>query len=337
MIHILAVVLGLIGNDGSFCIGGHVISRTVMQDQSDLVVEYRIQVKQTGRDISGPWPYRMESDGWLYNTEVPGHGSPVRSRPKTDSLNSMAYDIMSAGDEMKLCRERMSVQIWNDSLTRPPLRVKMTAEAIEPIAVPVMSPGEIMGVRLWFAHEHFLYGPYNPLLGTRNVTLRSGPIALVDTVVYATARPVEAVERWNEPLDERKDNRHFITPPDSLILEAHIPGNQYYRFPERAVRYGTRYRLTYWYLIAPGTEGEFRVRISQYRDSQASWQVLHEGSIEDVHAIVGRWVKVERIITTQPEATSLAADFRISGGEEVGEVWVDCVDLQPVVSLKSTP
>ncbi len=52
--------------------------------------------------------------------------------------------------------------------------------------------------------------------------------------------------------------------PDSLLLEAGVPGNQYFRFPERKVRYSSRMRLRFWYMIAPGTEGEFKARIAQY-------------------------------------------------------------------------
>ena len=37
--------------------------------------------------------------------------------------------------------------------------------------------------------------------------------------------------------------------------------------PSSPVRYGTRMRLRFWYLIAPGTEGECRARIAQYKDS----------------------------------------------------------------------
>jgi hypothetical protein len=44
---------------------------------------------------------------------------------------------------------------------------------------------------------------------------------------------------------------------------------------------------------------------------------------------VGRWVHVERIFRTEPEATTLALDFRIVGAD-VGELWIDDVLLEPV-------
>ena len=120
-------------------------------------------------------------------------------------------------------------------------------------------------------------------------------------------------------------------------LEAHIPGNQYYRFPERPVRYGTKMRLRFWYLIAAGTEGECRARVAQYKDTPTAWKVLNEGAHEEVLTTVGRWVKIERVFRTECEATTLALDFRISGGAEVGEMWIDDVSLEPVGAASSEP
>ena len=119
--------------------------------------------------------------------------------------------------------------------------------------------------------------------------------------------------------------------PDSLHLEAHIPGNQRYRFPEKPVRYGSKQRLSFWYLTAPGGDpsGEFRLRLAQYRDSPSGWQVLHEGGLELTQAVIGKWTKVDRIVKIQPEATSCALDFLIYGAD-VGEVWIDDVKLEPV-------
>ena len=139
------------------------------------------------------------------------------------------------------------------------------------------------------------------------------------------------------PPEDRRDTRHYVSAPDSLHLEAHIPGNQYYRFPERPVRYGTKMRLRFWYLIAAGTEGECRARVAQYKDTPTAWKVLTDGAHEEVLTTVGRWVKVERVFRTETEATTLALDFRISGGAEVGEMWIDDVSLEPVVTTSTQP
>jgi len=194
-------------------------------------------------------------------------------------------------------------------------------------------------VRLRLEHQHFLYGDYDPLLGLRAVELRLGAATLNDPVVPMDREQYLAQPKatWPVPPEDRRDTRHYVSGPDSLHLEAHIPGNQYYRFPERAVRYGTKMRLRFWYLIAAGTEGECRARIAQYKDTPTAWKVLTDGAHEEVLTTVGRWVKVERIFRTESEATTLALDFRICGGAEVGEMWVDDVSLEPVGAAHSEP
>jgi hypothetical protein len=87
-------------------------------------------------------------------------------------------------------------------------------------------------------------------------------------------------------------------------------------------------RLRYWYLIAPGTEGECHARISQHRDASI-WKALPEGEYEQCLKTVGRWVRVERIFRTEAEATTLMLEFRIVGSD-VGEMWVDDVTLEPL-------
>ncbi|MFO0959744.1 MAG: hypothetical protein U0800_20290 [Isosphaeraceae bacterium] len=39
-----------------------------------------------------------------------------------------------------------------------------------------------MRARLRLEHDHFLYGPYDPLLGSRELTIHLGPIDLRDTI-----------------------------------------------------------------------------------------------------------------------------------------------------------
>jgi hypothetical protein len=186
-------------------------------------------------------------------------------------------------------------------------------------------------VRLRLEHQHVLYGDYDPLLAVRTVELSLGG---------ATVRDVVAIDReqylaqprctWPEPPEERRDTRHAVSGPDSLHLEAHVPGHHYYRYPDRAVRYGTKMRLRFWYLIAAGTEGECRVRIAQYKDTPTSWRMLNSGGFERCLRTVGRWTKVEHVFTTEAEATTLALDFRIAGEADVGEMWIDDVSLEPL-------
>ena len=188
-----------------------------------------------------------------------------------------------------------------------------------------------MHVRLRLEHQHVLYGDYDPLLGVRTVEI---------TLAGATVRDVVPLDReqylaqprfaWPEPPEDRRDTRHSVSGPDSLHLEAHVPGHQYYRYPDRPVRYGTPMRLRFWYLIAAGTEGECRVRVAQYKDTPTSWRMLTDAGFEKCLKAVGRWTKVEHVFPTEAEATTLALDFRIAGDTDVGEMWIDDVSLEPV-------
>jgi hypothetical protein len=89
-------------------------------------------------------------------------------------------------------------------------------------------------------------------------------------------------------------------------------------------------RLRFWYLIAMGTEGECRVRLVQYRDSPTPWRVLSSGSFEQTLGSVGRWTRVEQVIRTDNEATTVALDFRIVSDTNIGEIWIDDVSLEPI-------
>jgi hypothetical protein len=194
-----------------------------------------------------------------------------------------------------------------------------------------VAPGGTLHVRLRLEHDHFLHGPYDPLLGQRAVDLRLGVDTLSDVVPLDREQYLaQGREPWATPPEDRRDTRRYVTGPDSLYLEAHVPGNQSYRFPEIPVRYGTKLRLTFWYLMAPGTEGEFRMQVTQYKDSPNGWQILHAGMVEKSYKVYGRWVKAVYVFRTEPQATSLALTYRLVGPSDVGEVWIDDVSLVPI-------
>ncbi len=192
-----------------------------------------------------------------------------------------------------------------------------------------------MRIRLRLEHDHFLYGPYEPLLGTRSLTLRLGDASVLDVLpMDQELRPARSLVTWplHDPTPDRLDHEVFVSAPHSLHLEAHIPGNGYYRFTG-PIRYATRVRLTYWYLVAPGTEGEPRERITQLkqgtlRQGASVYRSLTNGEQEHFLTTDGRWVHVDRIFRTEPEATSLTVEFRLSG--DIGEMWLDDVTLEPL-------
>jgi hypothetical protein len=185
-------------------------------------------------------------------------------------------------------------------------------------------------IRLRLDHQHILFGDYDPLLGIRMVELLVGGVVMRDLVPLDREQYLAQPRFvWAEPPVERRDTHHAVSGPDSLHLEAHVPGHQYYRFPERPVRYNTKMRLHFWYLIAVGTEGECRMRLAQYKDTPISWRTLDSGSIEQSLKTVGRWTKVEQVIQTEAEANVVTLEFRITGDSDVGEMWIDDVSFEP--------
>jgi hypothetical protein len=110
-------------------------------------------------------------------------------------------------------------------------------------------------------------------------------------------------------------------------LAADVPGYQYFRFDDMPVRFGTRFRLSYWYLIAVGTEGACQVRVMEYQDTPNAWQRLNGGFDLPIET-QGRWQRFEQEFQTRDETNMMAIDFRIVGAN-AGEMWIDDVELRP--------
>jgi hypothetical protein len=297
-------------------------------------VDYRLRLDSPTGLIVTPAEIVAAVEGWVSNSRVPSHAAPRWSTLALSGASGLAAetDLIEATDESQRCRERAILQVWPDDVPEgapgsPPDAGPSSAEGR---AILSLAPGATVRVRLSLIHQHFLYGMYDPLLGRRTLVLHLGPAALHDTLPLDREHHVtQATSTWATPPEDRRDTRQFVSAPDSLHLEAHIPGFQYYRFPEQPVRYGTRMRLQFWYLIAPGTEGECKARIAQYKDTPTTWKVLSEGGHEQCLTTVGQWVRVERVFRTEPDATTLALDFRIVGAD-VGELWIDDVSLEPL-------
>ncbi|MDR3639244.1 MAG: hypothetical protein P4L84_35915 [Isosphaeraceae bacterium] len=312
--------------------------RAVNQDQGGWRVDYRLRYDGPSGIVLTPTEVWAKVESWVSNSRVASHAIPRWSSLAISGPSGLSAtaDVITASDEAQRCRERVSLVVWTGE-DGPP-EVPAAKPGIPP-AGPLLSlaPGGTLYVRLRWEHQHFLYGDYDPLLGQRALELRLGSATLRDVLPmdqeHYLALPKFA---WPVPPEDRRDTRYFYSAPDSLHLEAHVPGNQYYRFPERPVRYGTKMRLRFWYLVAPGTEGECRARIAQYKDTPTAWRVLTDGAYEECLTTVGRWVKVEHIFRTEPDATTLALDFRISGAD-IGEMWIDDVTLEPVGAPPSGP
>ena len=321
-----------------------VVERSVAQDQGGWVVNYRLRYRGEAGQVVTPTEVFARLDGWVSNSRVAAHATPRPSSVVVSGPSGLSgtADVILAADESQRCRERVAVQVWTDDApgAEPPAPAPAPASASPPAAPvppadrqqPVLSlaPGSTVRVRLKLAHAHCLYGDYDPLLGERALELRLGTATVRDVLPLDREQYLaQSKYRWPAPPEDRRDTRHYVSGPDSLHLEAHVPGNQYYRFPEHPVRYGTKMKLSFWYYVAWGGEGKCRARVAQYKDTAPVWKDLSDAAHEEPLGVVGRWVKVERVFWTDPEATTLALDFQICNAE-VGEVWVDDVTLEPV-------
>jgi len=323
------------------------VGRTVTQDQGAWVVDYRL--RHTGRTgvIITPEEFGVKVEGWVSNSRVASHAVPRwSSLVVSRSLELSAIsEVNAAVDESQRCRERLVVSVWTEDQGqfRPsPGARGGVGSAPSPTGIPVftepanvlplsLGPGATVRVRLRLEHQHILYGDYDPLLAVRAVELTLGSEAIRDLVPLDREQYLAQPKfTWPEPPEDRRDTRHAVSGPDSLHLEADVPGHQSYRYPERPVRYNTRMRLRFWYLIAAGTEGECHVRVAQFKETPTSWRMLHAGDFEQCLKTVGRWTKVERMVQTESEATTLALEFKIVGETDVGEMWIDDVSLEPV-------
>lgn len=316
-----------------------VVERVLAQDQGDWQVDYAFRLDAPAPVTLTPSDVSARVEGWLSNSRVAAHATPRRSAATLEGSAGPAAiaDIITAADEDRRCREKVAIRLETGPMSDGPARPRGADPA--PLAPITVAPGGLLRVRLRFEHQHALYGDYDPLLGRRELELRLGATTFRDVLPLDReqylAQPKDA---WSEPAEDRKDTRMFVSGPDSLHLRADVPGNEYYRFPERKVRYATRMKLRFSYLIAPGTEGYLRARVAQYRESPDVWKSLPDGASEQTFKTIGRWVKVERVIRTESEATTLALDFRVvTPNAEIGEVWIDDVSLEPLEAAPGGP
>ena len=319
-----------------------VVERSISQEQGGWVINHALRFSGTSNIVVTPADVMLKIEGWVSNSRVKSHAVPKPSTllvAGTSGLTATA-DVLPSSDESKRCRERATIQVWADDPSVPPpaLPGPASSRSTSPSSpssdravLLTLTPGMMVRTRIKLDHIHFLHGDYDPLLGERTVDIQLGTASARDVIPLDREQsPAQAKNTWPTPPEDRRDDRHFVSAPDSLHLEAHIPGNQYYRFPERPIRYATKMRLRYTYFIAEGTEGTCRATIAQYKDTPTTYKVLSQGAHEECLKTVGRWVKVEKIFKTEAEATTLALDFRIiTNGADVGEMWIDDVSLEP--------
>ena len=289
-------------------------------------------------------------EGWVSNSRAAGHATPRWSSLTISGPSRLQAvgDVIVSDDEEGRCRERAEVRAWaedaqgNLAWPGPAESGGQRSPGDESSAsttVLSLAPGVMVRVRLRLEHQHVVYGPYDPLLGLRTVQLQLGSAGLRDALPLDQEQQVTLPRppQFEVP-EEHRDTQYYCSGPDSLHVAAHLPGSAYFRFAEIPVRYDTKMRLRFSYLVAAGTEGTCRARVTQFKDSPVAWKVLTDGRREVPLTLVGRWTQVELVFRTEPKATTLALDFRIEGdGVEVGEFWIDDLSLEPVVAATRDP
>ena len=236
------------------------VNRSITQDQGAWVVDYRLRyMGKTGVIITSD-KIAVRAEGWVSNSRVPGHALPrwsslvVSQRPDLSATS----EVVATAEEARRCRERLVVSIWTEDQNKPMPRLDVASAITIPAgkapatnlaesatALPLsLGPQAIVGVRLRFEHHHVLYGEYDPLLAMRSIMLTIGSITVGEVIRLDREQYLAQPKfHWSEPPQERRDPLHAISSPDSLHLEAHIPGHQYYQFAERPVRYSTSMRF----------------------------------------------------------------------------------------------
>jgi hypothetical protein len=323
------------------------LNRTIVQDQGHWQIDYRLRYEGAAGLIVTMEDIVARVEGWVSNSRAAGHATPrLSSLTVTGPSRLQAQsDVISSEDEEARCRERAALKIWVEPA--PGIRAGRVLETAREgdtrpeasAAVLSLAPGMTLRVQLRLEHQHVVYGPYDPLLGRRSLEICLGAARFQDVLPLDHEQYVAQPPRARfELTEEHRDTHYYRSAPDSLHVAAHIPGNAYYRFAEIPVRYSTKMRLRFCYLIASGTEGRCRARVTQYKDSPIAWKVLSEGRRDATLSTVGRWTQVEMIFRTEPKATTLAIDFRIEGEDvEVGEFWIDDLSLEPLKAQSLDP
>ncbi len=308
-------------------------NRTIAQDQGAWVVDYRLRNVGSAPIVVSADRLSVKVESWVSNSRIASHAVPRHSLLTVAGSAEPAAEckVIASPDEEQTCREKLVCRLSAVRDDGEPAAEKgQKSKPPKEWTVPING---IVSVQLRLEHHHVIFGEYDPLLGVREVEIG---LAGVGTTIrdrvgldreHYLAQPRYT---WPEPPETRRDPRHSLTGPDSLHLEAHVPGHHYYRYPDRPVRYATPMRLKFSYLIAAGTEGECRFRVAQYKETPATWRMINEAGFEESLKVVGRWTEVEHIFTTDAESTTLALDFRISGDSDIGEMWIDDVSLEPV-------
>jgi hypothetical protein len=312
------------------------LDRQISQHGSRWLVRYQVRYEGPSGTPAldlGPSDLAVDYEAWVSNSRSKPHSVPRKSQTRfaLSESNSVQTTVISSSNDRQRCRERITLAVTTSE--RPATEPPPAKTSFLPLRV---TPGQIIWIYVTLEHEHFLYGTYDPLLGIRQLEIRVGPCRLIDSIpLDAEQAPATPVVKLSAPQKERLDQRQFRSAPDSLYLAADVPGYQYFRFDDMPVRYGTQFKLSFWYLVAVGTEGSCNVRVMEYQDTPNAWYRL-DGGFDEQITLQGRWRKFDQNFQTRDDTTTMALDFRIVGAN-VGEMWIDDIELTPLYADANKP
>ena len=294
---------------------------------SRWVIAYTVQYN--GDDPINPsaCDINLKYEAWVANSSCPSHGIPKKSHAEFNlaQANPFLATVIDSSNDKRKCKENIFLGITKqiEDVDLPTL----VRSAFLPIN---LKKGDRLKIFLICAHDHFLYGTYDPLLGEREIEITIAGNTIKDTIsLNQELSPARTVVKLSTPPKERMDDRQFRSAPDSLYLAADVPGFQYFRFDDiKPIRRRTEFKLSFSYLIAVGTEGTCHARIMEYQDTPNAWYRL-DGGFDQQLPLQGRWQKFEQTFRALDDATTIALDFRIVGAN-VGELWIDDLELVPV-------
>jgi hypothetical protein len=335
-------------------------TRVIRQVPSGWQVDYTFRHLSAPDDPAAqplavsPSDLAVRLSGYVSASRLPLHAIPRRAAHNLDGGTHVSkVTLRESPEPPERCAEKFVVLAWPEK----PAAVATLGRRTPPVGPPapfvpfagppsetgpnaagpfVVEPGGLLNVRLVLTHEHDGPDGIEILVGRRELNLHiAGPAGLSfrDTLDLSRERSTPMPDAGWRPMDlipaDYRDEAFCFSPPYSLVLDATESGRQYYRFPERKVRGGERVRLSFRYFIARGTEGEFKFRVAQYRESPSYWRVVDGGVERAMTKPVGRWAEFGMVFRVHDEATTLALDFRIAD-VDVGLVWVDDVVLDYV-------
>ncbi|MEK6830932.1 MAG: hypothetical protein AABX77_02790 [Nanoarchaeota archaeon] len=178
------------------------------------------------------------------------------------------------------------------------------------------------GTELWLGCQlkHFHEGRENELLlfGGRVITL-----SLEDYCLFAdfNLSPNTKINLSSIPKD-RKNQRIYLSPPDSLYLRSEIPGYHFFRFSDFLVNSSDRLNLSCSYFT---TSRGLSVKLNQYQDGTDGFENLETETI--FLSELGKWTAFKKTFIINDGANSAYLQFSLGTSEILDEAWIDNISL----------